>query len=135
MKFCTKCGEQIANRETVCPSCGYELNDRKASKSKKRTDSYPMIYCTKCGGRVSRKSIFCPYCGCFSLGKKTLKNPNDKINLGLCLVAFLFPPFGLIYWPVMHKEVPEKAQAVGVMSVISLAIYFAMANGLFSLFI
>jgi hypothetical protein len=64
------------------------------------------------------------------IGKKTLKNPNDKINLGLCLVSFLIPLFGLIYWLVKYKEVPEKAQAIGIMAVISLTIFWSMANGI-----
>jgi len=130
MKYCTKCGEQMSNKATACPKCGCTPIDKKTSKSKKRANPSPITYCTKCGGRISIKAIICPHCGCFSIGRKTLKNPNDKINLGLCLVALLIPLFGLIYWPVKHKEFPEKAQAVGIMSVVSSAFWFAVSHGL-----
>jgi hypothetical protein len=129
MKYCVKCGEQLKNKETVCPNCGCAAIDQKAIQKKACATNSPKIYCTKCGGTVHKKSIFCPFCGCFSVGKKTLKNPNDKISLGLCLVAFLMPLFGLIYWPLKHKELPEKAQAVGIMAVISATIFWAIANG------
>ena len=128
MKYCVKCGKPMANKETTCPNCNCISIDRKAFK--KSAALTPMIYCTKCGGKVHHKSIFCPYCGCFSIGKKTLKNPNDRISLGLCLVAFLMPLFGLIYWPLKHKELPEKAQAVGIMAVISATIFWAISNGI-----
>ena len=129
MKYCVKCGNQLKNKENTCPNCGYGTLDKKELNRKKKKSVYPKVYCTKCGGTLSKNTFLCTYCGCFSIGKKTIKNPNDKINLGLCLVAFLCPLFGLIYWPVKHKELPEKAQAVGVMAVVSLALVYATSIG------
>ena len=126
MKYCVKCGNQLKNKANTCPNCGCGALNKKELKKK---SVYPKVYCAKCGGTLSKNTILCSYCGCFSIGRKTIKNPNDKIDLGLCLVAFLFPLFGLIYWPVKHKELPEKAQAVGVMAVVSLALVYATSIG------
>ncbi len=109
----------------VCPTCGYAVKVKKSFFATEEKKSLPRsrAYCKNCGGRVDNKAIICPNCNRFSIGKKTLTNPNDKVSLGLCLVALLVPLFGLIYWPLKHKEMPEKAQAVGVISVVSAVIF------------
>lgn len=125
----------MRNKATVCPTCGHSINAKRSffAAIKKTPTQRATAYCTKCGGKVGNKAIFCPNCNCFSIGKKTLKNPNDKIDLGLCLIAFLIPLFGLIYWPVNHEDVPEKAQAVGIMSVISAVLFWALTYGIINL--
>lgn len=78
-----------------------------------------MKYCTKCGGRVSDHALFCPNCGCFSIGKKSTKNPFDKINIGLCLIPLLLSPLvGFIYWGVQRKKKPRCAKAMGIAAII-----------------
>lgn len=125
----------MKNKATVCPTCGRSIYAKNSFFATIKQNSTPRAtaYCTKCGGRVSNKAVFCPNCNRFSIGKKTLKNPNDKIDLGLCLVAFLIPLFGLIYWPKKYKEVPEKAQAVGIMAVISAVLFMALMYGVINL--
>ena len=137
MKRCVMCGEKTKAKTVVCPTCAQAANAKKSFFAKKaeRKESTPRAkaYCKSCGGRVDNKAIVCPNCNRFSIGKKTLKNPNDKIDLGLCLVAFLVPLFGLIYWPLKHEDVPEKAQAVGIMAVISAVLYMALMYGIINL--
>ena len=67
------------------------------------------VRCAKCGKRVSHWATTCPRCG---------GDVVDKINLGYCLLAFLFPLFGWIYWGVKHNKAPKKAKACGIASII-----------------
>ena len=86
-----------------------------------------MKFCTKCGGRVSDHALFCPNCGCFSIGKKSNKNPFDKISIGLCLIPLLLSPLvGFIYWPVQYKKKPRKATAMGISAIIGWILSFAL---------
>ena len=133
MKRCVLCGEKMKVKAVVCPTCAQSATAKKSifgRNEKKKSAPSAKAYCKSCGGRVDNKAIFCPNCNRISIGKKTLKNPNDKIDLGLCLVSFLVPLFGFIYWPLKYKEVPEKAQAMGVIAVVSTVLSMALAYGI-----
>lgn len=74
-----------------------------------------MKFCSKCGNELMDEAIICPRCGCAASQGAT----NDKVSIGLCILAFLIPLFGIIYWPVMHKKTPKKAQACGITGIVS----------------
>ena len=67
------------------------------------------IRCARCGKRVSKWAVTCPRCGC---------DVVDKVNWGYCLLAFLIPLFGWIYWPVKAKKAPKKAKACGIAAIL-----------------
>ena len=70
-------------------------------------------------------AILCPHCGCAVENSNiSRKNESDEISVGLCILAFLIPLFGVIYWPVKSKETPIKAQACGITALISWALGF-----------
>ena len=84
-----------------------------------------MKYCSKCGNEMVDDAVVCPSCGCMVV-EPTSPQLNDKANVGLCVLSALIPLFGVIYWPVKHKESPKKAQACGITALIAWAIYFLM---------
>ena len=82
-----------------------------------------MKFCTKCGHELVDEAVVCTNCGCAVVNEvKTEK--EDKVSIGLCVLAVLIPLFGIIYWPVKHKETPKRAQAVGITAIISWVINF-----------
>ena len=84
-----------------------------------------MKYCSKCGQQVHEEAVICPYCGCaISNEIAPQQASNDQVSVGLCILAALIPLFGIIYWPVKHKDTPKKAQACGITAIISWAISF-----------
>lgn len=103
-----------------------------------------MKYCVKCGHELLEEAVACPSCGCsatFSGNEplvQTVIQP-DEVSVGLCILSFLIPLFGIIYWALKSKETPKKAKACGIagligwgvnllISIISLIPYFYILN-------
>ena len=80
-----------------------------------------MKFCSKCGKEIVDEAVVCPSCGCAvaNAPQPVQVAVADEINVGLCILAFLVPLFGIIYWPVKYKETPKKAKACGVTALIS----------------
>ena len=86
-----------------------------------------MKFCTKCGKEIMDEAIICPNCGCAVANAVIPNQPvEDKVSVGLCILAALLPLFGIIYWPVKHKETPKKAQAVGITAIIAWVVTFVI---------
>ena len=82
-----------------------------------------MKFCSKCGKEILDEAIVCPNCGCAVVNIQNTYS-DDKVSVGLCILSVLLPIFGIIYWPVKHKDTPKKAQACGIAAIIAWAIYF-----------
>ncbi len=91
-----------------------------------------MKFCSKCGKEILDEAIVCPNCGCAVVNPNTPQQlADDRVNIGLCVLAALIPLFGIIYWPVKHKESPKKAQACGITAIISWVLCFFMIRAYF----
>lgn len=84
-----------------------------------------MKFCSKCGKEILEEAIICPCCGC-SVENAQLpqQKVEDEVSVGLCILSVFIPLFGIIYWPVKHKETPKKAQACGIAAIVAWAISF-----------
>lgn len=90
-----------------------------------------MKFCSKCGKEILDEAIVCPNCGCAVVNPTTPSQIcDDKVSVGLCVLAALIPLFGIIYWPLKHKETPKKAQACGITAIIAWAFSFAVLMSL-----
>ena len=79
-----------------------------------------MKFCSKCGKEIMDEAIVCPGCGCAVVNPSTpTQIANDEVSVGLCILSVLIPLFGIIYWPLKHKETPRKAKACGIAALIS----------------
>lgn len=86
-----------------------------------------MKYCTKCGREMADEAAFCSNCGSAIKTEEspatstttTTVNTEDKVNIGLCVLSFFIPLFGIIYWPLKHKEAPKEAKACGITAIVS----------------
>ena len=80
-----------------------------------------MKYCTKCGKELVDEAVFCPGCGCSVDYNMNSAKPQeeDKISVGLCILAVFIPLFGLIYWAIKRQETPKRANAVGLCALIA----------------
>ena len=88
-----------------------------------------MKFCSKCGKEIVDEAVVCPGCGCaVANAPQTAQAPYqgyeqpqvaDEVNVGLCILAFFIPLFGIIYWPLKHKETPKKAKACGITALVS----------------
>ena len=85
-----------------------------------------MKYCAKCGTELSEETIVCPTCG-YAEYESAQPVTEDKVSVGLCVLAALIPLFGFIYWPVKHKAAPKKAKACGIAAIISWAVGFVFS--------
>lgn len=89
-----------------------------------------MKFCSKCGNELVDEAVVCTRCGCAVVGAKpVVSSENDEISVGLCILAALIPLFGFIYWPVKHKETPNRAKAVGITAIVAWAVTFVFFMG------
>ena len=80
-----------------------------------------MKFCSKCGKEIMDEAVICPGCGCAVSDSPVAAKPAvaDEVNIGLCVLSFFIPLFGVIYWPLKHKETPVKAKACGIVGLVS----------------
>ncbi len=79
-----------------------------------------MKFCQHCGKEIMENAMICVNCGCaVQESNQTIISPNDQVSVGLVILSVLIPLFGIIYWPVKHKETPRKAKACGIAGIIS----------------
>ena len=95
-----------------------------------------MKYCSKCGNQLFDEAVICPACGCPAgdapFSEAPQQNTEDKVSVGLCILAALIPLFGFIYWPVRYRFTPKKAKACGITAIVSwvVSFVFMMSMGL-----
>ena len=89
-----------------------------------------MKFCSHCGKEIADEAVVCPGCGC-ATGKpmtaSEVPQEEDKVSVGLCVLAALIPLFGFIYWPVKHKATPKKARACGITAIIAWVVSFVIS--------
>ena len=81
-----------------------------------------MKFCQHCGKEVVEDAVICVHCGRAISNQPAHVSGNDEVSVGLCILAFLIPLFGIIYWPVKHRETPKKAKACGITAIVSWAL-------------
>lgn len=81
-----------------------------------------MKFCSKCGKEIMDDAVICMNCGCAVENQPIAKNEIDEVSVGLCILSFFVPLFGVIYWPIKHKETQKKAKACGVTAIVSWAV-------------
>ena len=82
-----------------------------------------MKFCSRCGKEIHDDAVICVHCGC-STGNANVQKQEDTVSIGLCILSFLIPLFGIIYWPVKHKDTPKRAKACGLTGIITWAVFF-----------
>ena len=88
-----------------------------------------MKYCSNCGKELQDGASFCSNCGTAAIQEpkpeafiveEPKKAPvEEKANVGLCILSFIIPLFGIIYWAVMNSEQPKTAKACGITALVS----------------
>ena len=82
-----------------------------------------MKYCSRCGKELVDEAVICTACGCACDPSMNAAFGNaakeDKVSVGLCILAFFIPLFGLIYWAIKREETPKRANAIGLCALIS----------------
>ena len=86
-----------------------------------------MKFCSKCGNELADEAVICPACGCAVESAAAPVAAEDKTSVGLCVLSFLIPLFGIIYWAVKHKEVPKKSKACLIAGIAGWAFGFAFS--------
>ena len=94
-----------------------------------------MKYCSKCGKELVDEAVICVGCGCMvgEMPKSRRSNNDDEISIGLCVLAFFFPLFGIIYWPVKHEQSPRRARACGIVGIASAVLGMLFWNSMMSI--
>ena len=154
MKYCLHCGKQLVDEAVACPGCGGSVDPIEPQTVEKTEEK--IKYCVHCGKQLAREAAVCPGCG-YSTEPATSESQSapastpqetpaapkvakpDKVSVGFCVLAFLFPLFGVIYWIVQYKETPKRAKACGICALISVivsivsSIVFYVISVLFSM--
>jgi uncharacterized membrane protein YvbJ len=94
VKYCKNCGNQVDDLATVCPYCRENPDVAKA------------------GNGFYNQSAYDPNYG----------NAPSKPETLVCILSFLFPIVGIIYYIVKHKEEPIASKAYLKWAIISIVI-------------
>ena len=86
------------------------------------------MFCNKCGKEIADDAVVCIHCG-RSVENRAVEASaeEDKASVGLCILSVFIPLFGIIYWPLKHKETPKKAKACGIAAIISWGVSFVLS--------
>lgn len=71
-----------------------------------------LVHCRECGEMISETAPTCPKCGASQRVFNSTPT-EDKPNIGLNIVSFLWPIIGLIFYIVFDKETPKRAKDCG----------------------
>ncbi len=90
------------------------------------------MFCSKCGTEISDEAVICVHCGASVTPANSNPTPpapakpqkEDKVSIGLCILSFFIPLFGIIYWALQSKETPKKAKACGITGIVSWVLSF-----------
>lgn len=85
------------------------------------------MYCSNCGKEIDKNAAVCVNCGYAVNNTPFAQNVEDKVSVGLVILAVLIPLFGFIYWPLKHHETPKKARACGIAAIISFVLSFVLS--------
>ena len=92
MKYCTKCGTQLADDAKFCSSCGTAQSS--AYSSQYRYNDQPM-------SNTSEPAV------------------NDGKSFGIALLGFFVPLVGLILYLIWKDETPLRAKSAGKGALVS----------------
>lgn len=96
------------------------------------------MYCTRCGKELEPGTKFCPNCGepvrpenqtstyttmdDYASNQSTYYQVEDKASIGYCIISFLFPFMGVIFYFMQRRMTPHKAKACLYTGLISFAL-------------
>lgn len=122
MKYCSVCGQELADSASVCTKCG-------ASQSKVGVNTNSATkFCSKCGKKISAVAERCPYCFNETGFRQQKQNtvPGDYRSFAWAFLCFLIPIVGLILYCVWKNEYPERAISCGKGALISVILSIIM---------
>lgn len=99
------------------------------------------MYCTRCGKELEAGTKFCPNCGepvrlenrtdyttmedyASSNGYTSPYYEEDHASVGLCIISFLFPFMGVIFFFMKRRMTPKKAKVCLITGIVSFVLNF-----------
>lgn len=99
------------------------------------------MYCAKCGNQLPENAAMCPNCGTpivsnSKFGESTQQPQNspvyqqptvvDKSNIGLNILSFFVPIFGIIWYFVKREKKPKEAKGTLKTAIAGVVVNFAI---------
>ena len=97
MKICPACGKELADNVSYCTNCGHKM-DAEANNSNNSNNA----------NTVETAPV-----------QPAAPAPEDKANIGLCILSVFIPLVGIILWIAQHKQTPKAARTYGLCGIIS----------------
>ena len=131
-------GDVVTGAATVILAMGA---GKKAAKAIDEKLSGEYMYCTRCGKELEEDAKFCPNCGepvrlenrtdytnmedyASSNGYTSPYYEEDRASIGLCIISFLFPFMGVIFFFMKRRTTPNKAKACLITGIVSFVLNF-----------
>lgn len=95
-----QCGCMISTNATTCPKCGHVMKGSSQNNGGSQQTYYP-----------PQQPYYPPQQAVQQNCPPQPTYQPDQANFGLCILSFLIPLFGWIYYFVKRKDFPVKAKS------------------------
>ena len=96
MKYCTKCGNELADEAVFCGKCGASFTNQPVQQQPFQPSITPM------------------------------NTKVDKAGVGFIILSILIPIAGIILWAVKRKETPQAAKVYLICGIVAWAVSFLL---------
>ena len=107
--YCRKCGKMVHDQAKTCVHCGEVfVHQIPTASSSQYTEN--SAYWQDLKSATERK---------YQSPTRNQMKYDDNVSAGLCILSFIFPLFGWVYWGIKKSETPNRALACGMMGICS----------------
>lgn len=118
---CPYCGNQVSDGLLFCDNCGGTIN------TNVQNGSIPNTHLNYSNTDANNNVMY--------ISEQIEKKLLDKVSVGICLLSFLIPLVGIIYFFVNRKTYPRKCKGALICAIIGfiLPYIFMFISYLFSM--
>ena len=128
MKYCQHCGTALLDAAVMCPNCGAMVGNYQATpgQTTMHQASAQQAPTPDYNAPAQAPMQQPPPNPQFYSAPPAPEAKKDKVSIGFCILAFLCPLFGIIYWAVVHRDTPKRGRACGITGIVSVVLKFVM---------
>lgn len=118
--FCGNCGKFVEEGSKFCTNCGQRVTAIDSNLINEEPNVSNNTNPINMGNTNNNHNKI-------SYEDEVVCKTQDKVNVWLLILGFLFPLIGLILFIALRKETPKKANAIGIAALIGFVLGFIIS--------